>query len=56
MTGRHPKVQSDAMYDFEYFKSQVQTLERGLFDFCFIADNIYTTADAAPIAVSRLER
>jgi FMN-dependent oxidoreductase (nitrilotriacetate monooxygenase family) len=52
---RHPKVQSDAMYDFEYFKNQVQTLERGLFDFCFIADNIYTTADAAPIAVSRLE-
>ncbi len=52
---RHPKVQSNAMYDFEYFRHQVQTLERGLFDFVFIADNIYTTANAAPIAVSRLE-
>lgn len=52
---RHPLVQSDAMYNFKYFKQQAQILERGLFDFCFIADNIYTTASAAPIAVSRLE-
>lgn len=52
---RHPRVQPDAMYNFEYFKRQAQVLERGKFDFVFIADNIYTTAQAAPIAVSRLE-
>lgn len=52
---RHPKVQPDAMYDFEYFRHQVQTLERGKFDFVFLADNIFTTVNAAPIAVSRLE-
>ena len=52
---RHPLVQSDAMYNFQYFKQQAKILEHGLFDFCFIADNIYTTANAAPIAVSRLE-
>ncbi len=52
---RRPAVQPDASIDFNYYRRIAQQAEAAKFDFVFIVDSPYITADSAPHFLNRLE-
>lgn len=52
---RHPEVPSDASVNFEFYKQQALTAEKGLFDLVFIADGLYITEKSIPHFLNRFE-
>lgn len=52
---RHPEVPADASVNFEFYKRQAQTAEKGLFDLAFIADGLYINEKSIPHFLNRFE-
>lgn len=52
---RHPDVPSDAPTNLDFVREVALTAERGKFDFVFVADSAYITADSTPYFLSRFE-
>lgn len=52
---RHPKASPGASTDFQFYKKRAQTLERGRFDFAFIADSVSINEKSSPHYLNRFE-
>lgn len=52
---RHPDVPADASVNFQFYKRQAQTAERGKFDLVFIADGLYINEKSIPHFLNRFE-
>lgn len=52
---RHPETYADGPVNLEFVKEVAQTAEAGKFDFVFVADSAYITADSTPYFLSRFE-
>ncbi|WP_233191122.1 hypothetical protein [Sporosarcina sp. P20a] len=52
---RHSTMHSVESINFEFYKQQAQTPERGKFDFAFIADALYINEKSNPHYLNRFE-
>jgi FMN-dependent oxidoreductase (nitrilotriacetate monooxygenase family) len=52
---RHPSIPGDASIDIDWYRRQARKAEVAKFDFVFIVDSPYITADSAPHFLNRLE-
>jgi FMN-dependent oxidoreductase (nitrilotriacetate monooxygenase family) len=52
---RHPDAQIDASTNWSFYKHQAQVAEAGKFDFLFVADSLFITADSSPHYLNRFE-
>jgi Coenzyme F420-dependent N5,N10-methylene tetrahydromethanopterin reductase and related flavin-dependent oxidoreductases len=54
-TWKRPEIKGNESVDFEYYKNKALQAEAGKFDFVFIVDSPYITANSAPHFLNRLE-
>jgi FMN-dependent oxidoreductase (nitrilotriacetate monooxygenase family) len=52
---RHPKAEPGASTNFQFYKKRAQILERGKFDFAFIADSVAINERSSPHYLNRFE-
>ena len=52
---RHPDAHPGASTDFAFYKRQAQLAEAGKFDFLFVADSVFITAQSSPHYLNRFE-
>ena len=52
---RHPKSDPGGSTNFKFYKKRAQTLERGKFDFAFIADSVSINERSSPHYLNRFE-
>ncbi len=52
---RHPKAEPGASTNFQFYKRRAKILERGKFDFAFIADSVSINEKSSPHYLNRFE-